>query len=147
MNKWNLLTFLIEYNPYLFITASLWFLELIDPCRDLLANNTEWDSELEWETDSQVVVPFALIGAFSIMVALSMAVSYLRDKRDVRPEKKGENTGFQFRDWLLTALVATYHFLIVLSETSFNRFLVIYAVQVSRSVNVIICFQGKVLQL
>ncbi|XP_022650198.1 major facilitator superfamily domain-containing protein 4A-like [Varroa destructor] len=97
--------------------------------RDLMANRT--DADIEWKSDSRVMIPFVFVGSFGIMVAFFMTLSYLRDKRDLRPEEKCGEERSHFRNWLLISLAAIYFFLIVLLETAFSRFLVIFAVQMN----------------
>lgn len=99
-----------------------------------MANRT--DADIEWKSDSRVMIPFVFVGSFGIMVAFFMTLSYLRDKRDLRPEEKCGEERSHFRNWLLISLAAIYFFLIVLLETAFSRFLVIFAVQVWVTVEV-----------
>ena len=104
----------------------------ISICRRLMTNATG-GNEYTGGTDSQVVIPFAIIGSFGLLVAALMTVSFCFDSRDIRPERKENHKDFSISEWFLTSLVSIYHLLVVFSETAFSRFLVIYAIQVRAS--------------
>ncbi|XP_028968620.1 sodium-dependent glucose transporter 1-like [Galendromus occidentalis] len=103
----------------------------LSPERRLMTNATGSHdyTGVDGSNESQVVVPFAIIGSFGVVVASLMTVSFCFDSRDIRPERNDRHKHFSISEWFLTVLVSIYHLLVVFSETAFSRFLVLYAIE------------------
>lgn len=96
----------------------------------ILLNDTVLNAPIIAE--SRVVIPFGIIGGFGGIIAILMLSSYCIDSTDIRPQKKEEDVKtFPFYEWLMTFLVSVYHLFVVLSEASFTRFIVVYAIRVN----------------